>query len=303
MQVTPSFKSDIQMLLDRADGAIQKNMVSRAWFYLEEAHILSQPFAGWHLRVHLAMLLLAVRIYDWQEIWGQILRLILAAPGSILGRYPVGNTGRSNVSMFLPMAIPPHLSERMNIFLRSNSNSRSKLMLISAFLYTFATLWLGYRAFGLLTSLIFSSGFLGGFILWCCIRSNTPYEKIKVPYYLCLILFVIHRVEEKYAGFFSFLSKVTNVPTPEILSWEIVGLVMISVGSWLSIPYLLSRRREFGYYFLWTFFAAMGITELAHIVVFPVLIDKPYGYIPGMWSVIPLAPLAWWGMVRLSRRS
>jgi len=46
----------------------------------------------------------------------------------------------------------------------------------------------------------------------------------------------------------------------------------------------------------------MGITELAHFV-FPSFTNKAYGYFPGMASVVLLAPVAWWGMYRLSRRS
>ena len=100
-------------------------------------------------------------------------------------------------------------------------------------------------------------------------------------------------------GFFAFLSEVTKVRTPEILSWEVVGLVVISVGSWLSIPFLLRKGYDFGYYFAWTFFAAMGVTELAHWIVFPFLLETPFQYIPGMISVVPLAPVAWVAMRRL----
>jgi hypothetical protein len=50
----------------------------------------------------------------------------------------------------------------------------------------------------------------------------------------------------------------------------------------------------------WTFFTSMGITELAHFLL-PLLTTEPYGYFPGMASVVVLAPLAWWGMWRLAR--
>ena len=40
---------------------------------------------------------------------GQLLRLILAVPGSVSGRYPVGNTGGADVSAFSPMAVPDDL--------------------------------------------------------------------------------------------------------------------------------------------------------------------------------------------------
>jgi hypothetical protein len=55
------------------------------------------------------MLVAAVRRKDRHETFGQIFRLIVAGPGSITGRYPVGNTGGANVSAFQPMPIPDDL--------------------------------------------------------------------------------------------------------------------------------------------------------------------------------------------------
>ncbi len=79
------------------------------WTHLEHAHILSQPLAGPHVRTHVAMLGAAVRKRDGREIVGQIFRLIVAGPGSLTGRYPVGNTGGADVSAFRPMTIPDDL--------------------------------------------------------------------------------------------------------------------------------------------------------------------------------------------------
>ena len=79
------------------------------WRHLERAHILSQPLAGLHLRTHGAMLTASVRRRDGREIAGQLLRLVLAVPGSVSGRFPVGNTGGADVSAFLPMAVPEDL--------------------------------------------------------------------------------------------------------------------------------------------------------------------------------------------------
>jgi hypothetical protein len=83
--------------------------VHEEWHRLERAHILSQPLAGLHLRTHAAMLAASVRRRDRREIGGQLLRLVLAGPGSISGRYPVGNTGGADVSAFSPMAVPEDL--------------------------------------------------------------------------------------------------------------------------------------------------------------------------------------------------
>lgn len=79
------------------------------WRHLERAHILSQPLAGAHLVTHAAMFDSAVRRRDAREIAGQAARLVLAVPGSVSGRYPVGNTGGANVSAFRPMPIPEDL--------------------------------------------------------------------------------------------------------------------------------------------------------------------------------------------------
>ena len=79
------------------------------WMHLERAHILSQPMVGAHVRTHLAMLTSALRRHDLHELVGQLFRIIVAAPGSMTGKYPVGNTGGADVSAFAPMPIPEDL--------------------------------------------------------------------------------------------------------------------------------------------------------------------------------------------------
>lgn len=64
------------------------------WRHLERAHIISQPDPWLHTHNHVAMLALALRQHDRREAVGQIVRIIVAAPGSLSGRYPEGNTGR-----------------------------------------------------------------------------------------------------------------------------------------------------------------------------------------------------------------
>lgn len=168
-----------------------------------------------------------------------------------------------------------------------------------AFLFTLLILVLGYVAFGFWTALIFTSGFLTGFILWMLKPFRPRFERIKAPYWLVLGLFAVHRMEEKITGFFARLADISGVPTPELTSAPLVLLVLLSVGGWLVVPILIRRRNPFGHYLAWTFFSAMGITELAHFS-FPLFTNEPYEYFPGMGSVIFLAPVAWWGMHRLS---
>ena len=79
------------------------------WKHLERAHILSQPSAWLHVRTHGAMFAAALRRRDGHEILGQAFRFVVAGPGSLTGRYPVGNTGGADVSAFEPMPIPDDL--------------------------------------------------------------------------------------------------------------------------------------------------------------------------------------------------
>ena len=83
--------------------------VASEWGHLESAHMLSQPMAMPHVQTHFAMLGHALRRRDRHEVLGQLLRLLVAAPGTWTGRYPVGNTGGANVSALLPTPMPDDL--------------------------------------------------------------------------------------------------------------------------------------------------------------------------------------------------
>lgn len=80
-----------------------------AWALLEEAHVLSQPWAWPHVKVHVAMLALGWRTRDRREVQRQLLRLVVAGPGSLTGRYPEGNTGRAAEPATQPMPVPDEL--------------------------------------------------------------------------------------------------------------------------------------------------------------------------------------------------
>ena len=80
-----------------------------AWRHLERAHVLSQAHAGPHVRVHGRMLGYGLRRLDLREVLGQVARVLVAAPGSWLGRAPLGNTGGADVGILTPMPIPDDL--------------------------------------------------------------------------------------------------------------------------------------------------------------------------------------------------
>jgi hypothetical protein len=82
-----------------------------AFLALERAHVLGQPSVWLHLRSHWWMLVCGVAARDPYEVFGQLVRLVLSIPGSALGRYPRGNTGRARVDMFEPLPIARDLEE------------------------------------------------------------------------------------------------------------------------------------------------------------------------------------------------
>jgi hypothetical protein len=94
---------------DAAGAARRRGDASGEWKHLERAHILSQPMVVAHLRTHVAMLGAGLRRHDRREVVGQLLRLVVAGPGSLTGRFPVGNTGGADVSALAPMPIPEDL--------------------------------------------------------------------------------------------------------------------------------------------------------------------------------------------------
>ncbi|MFC4604355.1 DUF3703 domain-containing protein [Rhodococcus kronopolitis] len=87
------------------------NSDSGRWEHLERAHILSQPYPWLHTRNHFAMLALALRQRDRRKALGRIVRVIVAAPGSALGRFPEGNTGRTAAGLTTPMQVPDDLAQ------------------------------------------------------------------------------------------------------------------------------------------------------------------------------------------------
>lgn len=106
MSTTHKLTPYVDSLLERSAAHITASEWPEAWSALELAHILSQPSAPLHVRVHVAMLSLALRLGDMREVLGQLLRLPLAGIGSAVGRFPAGNSGRARVSPFEPMEIP-----------------------------------------------------------------------------------------------------------------------------------------------------------------------------------------------------
>jgi hypothetical protein len=95
--------------IEAAASARSRRDLAQEWAHLERAHVISQPMAGGHVRTHLAMLRYGLERRDAREVLGQVIRAIVAGPGSRTGRYPVGNTGGARVSALRPMPVPDDL--------------------------------------------------------------------------------------------------------------------------------------------------------------------------------------------------
>ena len=106
-KVRPHFAAEIEA----AKQCVLRKEIHQAWAHLESSHILGQRYLRMHLLSHLEMIKLGIKLRDFKEIFGQIVHIFLAVPGSLLGRLPIGNTGRSNVNMFKPMVIPERLKK------------------------------------------------------------------------------------------------------------------------------------------------------------------------------------------------
>lgn len=102
-------REHFERALTEAKAAVREGRYAEAWPLLERAHVLGQADAGPHVRSHWAMLGCGWRQRDAGEIVGQIVRLLVAAPASLTGILPLGNTGGANVPMTKPMPVPDDL--------------------------------------------------------------------------------------------------------------------------------------------------------------------------------------------------
>lgn len=182
---------------------------------------------------------------------------------------------------------------------------KQPLIIISALIFSLAIPVFGYIYTGALIATLFLIGYLAGFFLWLFLPAKVSYAAIRVPYWATMLVFLLlHKVEENRMGFFEVVGdKITGIPVPEITPLLVISLLILPIGAWFLVPYLVKRGYDIGYYLAWTFFTSTGIIELAHYVLFPFLTGEPYEYFPGMWTALPLALLGWWGMWRLVRKS
>jgi hypothetical protein len=108
---TKEIRDAINRNLTEAREAWMFKDFDRSWSLLEDAHVLSQPWAWRHVRVHGSMFVAAIVQRDVREVRGQLSRIAAAGPGSLSGRYPTGNTGRARVPATQQMPIRSDLAK------------------------------------------------------------------------------------------------------------------------------------------------------------------------------------------------
>jgi hypothetical protein len=108
-------RSYVDAELAAAQIAERAGDTAGAFRRLERAHILGQRSTVQHVRVHMLMLLWALRNHKAREVAGQFTRVIGAATKTWIGLIPSGNTGGADVSPFEPMAIPDDLAELIDV--------------------------------------------------------------------------------------------------------------------------------------------------------------------------------------------
>lgn len=78
-------------------------------FHLGRIHILAQNSVSKHMATHFQMFLYALVTFNFKEVLGQLIRLIVTIPGHVIGKVPKGNIGWSTVGLTEVMPIPNDL--------------------------------------------------------------------------------------------------------------------------------------------------------------------------------------------------
>lgn len=93
---------------------LQQRRLAPAFFHAQRAHVLGQRYVMPHVRTHWLMVRIGFARRAPGDIAGQLVRILLGAIGSAMGRVPVGNTGGCDISMFQRLPIDPALSKIIN---------------------------------------------------------------------------------------------------------------------------------------------------------------------------------------------
>lgn len=107
-----------QQAYDQAIQQAQRAMAQQQWqpamAQLKRAHVLGQLVVWPHVYTHWLMGVVEWRRRRFGAVVGQCIRMLLGVIGSAIGKVPTGNTGDSDISMFLSLPIDPELQQIMD---------------------------------------------------------------------------------------------------------------------------------------------------------------------------------------------
>ncbi len=104
-----------QQAFDQAIAEARQAMSQQLWSpaleQLKRAHVLGQLAVWPHAYTHWLMLVVEWRRRRFVAVLGQLIRMLLGVIGSAVGKVPTGNTGDSDINMFVPLPIDPELQQ------------------------------------------------------------------------------------------------------------------------------------------------------------------------------------------------
>lgn len=109
LTMPPAVRGAYRAEIDAGRAVAVAGDVTAAWSHLERAHVIAQPFPVSHVGSHVAQLRLGWRTRDRIEVAGQLVRIVVAGPASMVGRIPVGNDGRARTPLRATAPVPDDL--------------------------------------------------------------------------------------------------------------------------------------------------------------------------------------------------
>ena len=99
-------KQAYQQELKCYNYSIENKQFNDAWRHLERSHIIGQSYPVEHTYSHWLTLKFGLKQKNTNEVFGQIIRLLVGGWKSFINHVPLGNTGGANVPPLKRIAIP-----------------------------------------------------------------------------------------------------------------------------------------------------------------------------------------------------
>ncbi len=181
---------------------------------------------------------------------------------------------------------------------RDGASSRDYLYVAIVIVALVATSAVGAIRIGPIVIVIVCGSGFGGLIAWLLTTFRKPADPARILflYLLTLAALMVHITEEYLTHFPQAMSEAFSIEFSEaefVVTFAMVGFVV-----WIVAAIGIYCRHPLGNYVCWFMFIGMGFGEATHFL-FPLRVEGPYRYFPGMWTAILPSIPAWIGMYRL----